>query len=96
MKAYLVKMIGFDIPIEEDEITKVVDGVQRGVVKILRQGVMNPTSFAGIVEDKNREKVMVNGSTPGESGHYELKPLKDLFPELRTELEKLSDTKRLN
>ncbi len=83
-------MIGFDIPIEEDEVAKVIDGVQRGVVKILKQGVMNPTSFAGIIEDKNRDKVMINGREPGESGHYENKPLKDLFPGVREEIEKLA------
>lgn len=90
-KAFLVKMIGFDIPIEEDEVIKVVDGVNRGVVKILKQGIMNPTSFAGIIEDKNREKIIVNGTTSGESGHYENKPLKDLFPQLRGQLEQLAN-----
>lgn len=94
-KAYLVKMIGFDIPIDESEIAVVVDGVQRGVVKILKQGVMNPTSFAGIIEDKSREKVMVNGLHPGESGHYENKPLRDLFPNLRNELELLAEGKNV-
>lgn len=94
-KAFLVKMIGYDIPIEEDEVVKVVDGVNRGIVKILRQGIMNPTSFSGIIEDKKREKIMVNGATPGESAHYENQPLKDLFPDLREKLELLTANKMI-
>ncbi len=88
-------MIGFEIQIDEEEIPTILDGVQRGVVKILKRGVMNPSSFAGIIEDPKREKNKEVDAENRYTGKLTAKPLVDLFPNIRKEVEKLSIQKKL-
>jgi hypothetical protein len=95
MRGFILKMIGFELQIDEDEIPVVLDGVQRGVVKILKRGIMNPSSFAGIIDDPKREKDREVDAVGVYTGKMTVKPLTDLFPKVREEVEKLSVQKRL-
>ena len=55
-KAYIVRMSvkNMDIRIDEDEIAKVLKGIQAGAIIKVRQGIINPSFFAGITEDVER------------------------------------------
>ena len=44
------------ITIQEDEIDKVLKGINQGSVVIVREGIFNPSYFVCIVQDKEREK----------------------------------------
>lgn len=55
-KAYIVRMSvkNMDIRIDEDEIDKVLRGISTGSIIKVRQGIINPSFFAGITEDVER------------------------------------------
>ena len=55
-KAYIVRMSvkNMDIRIDEDEINKVLQGIKTGAIIKVRQGIINPSFFAGITEDVER------------------------------------------
>ena len=55
-KAYIVRMSvkNMDIRIDEDEIAKVLKGISSGAIIKVRQGIINPSFFAGITEDVER------------------------------------------
>jgi len=44
------------IPIDKDEIEKVLAGIEGGMVVSLRQGMFNPSYFVGIEPDYEGEK----------------------------------------
>ncbi len=93
---YIVKMTNCDIKIEKEEVASVVDGISRGVVKILKQGVFNPSYFVAVIKDPNAltEKEVEEGT-----GHYTGKiipvPLPDLFLGLREKLLELTEGKKI-
>lgn len=43
-----------DVKIDEDEIQKVLKGISSGAIIKVRQGIINPSFFAGITEDVDR------------------------------------------
>lgn len=55
-KAYIVRMSvkNLDVRIDEDEIAKVLQGIKTGNPIKVRQGIINPSFFAGITEDFER------------------------------------------
>jgi len=55
-KAYIVRMSvkNLDVRIDEDEIVKVMQGIKTGNPVKVRQGIINPSFFAGITEDVER------------------------------------------
>lgn len=55
-KAYVVKMSakGMDIPIDADEVQKVVSGILSGQPIKVRRGIINPSFYVGITEDVER------------------------------------------
>ena len=57
-KAFIVKMSvkGLDVKIEPEEIEKVVNAIKSGGIAIVKQGIINTSFFAGIVEDTDRIK----------------------------------------
>lgn len=89
-KAYLIKMsVGFSVPIDEDELRKVMTAIEQESVVKLRQGIVRGNLIAGIIEDK--ERVVVEKIFNSETGEYRLgKPrlLKDIFKQDPKLLEK--------
>ena len=54
-KAYKVIMSsGPPIPIDEEEVAKVLQGRQEGVDVVLKRGAFNPSHYVSIVEDGDR------------------------------------------
>jgi len=88
-------MTNCDIKIEKEEVASVVDGIARGVVKILKQGVFNPSYFVAVIKDPN----MLVEKLVDDNGHYtgavKPVPLTDLFVGLREELLQLADGKKI-
>lgn len=55
MKSYIVELSNKrQIKIDADEVDVVIEGVKRGAVIKLRQGVINPSFFVDIVVDDTR------------------------------------------
>lgn len=55
-KAYIVKMSGLNVKIDQDEVNSVVEGIMSGRPIKVRQGIINPSYYIGIVEDHERIK----------------------------------------
>lgn len=55
-KAYIVKMSGLNVKIDQDEVNSVVVGIMSGRPIKVRQGIINPSYYIGIVEDHERIK----------------------------------------
>lgn len=55
-KAYVVRMSAknMDIPIDADEVQKVINGILNGLPIKVRRGIVNPSFYVGIVEDVER------------------------------------------
>lgn len=53
---YLLKTSKSEIPIDADEIPKIMTGLQKGVITMLRQGIFNPSFFDSIVFDEKLHK----------------------------------------
>lgn len=55
-KAYIVRMSakGTDVPIDADEVQKVIDGILNGLPIKVRRGIINPSFYVGIIEDVER------------------------------------------
>ena len=91
-KAYIVKTsVRADIKIDADEVPKILEGIRRGVPIVLRQGILNPSFFAAIVEDTERlenyhhdlslaRHEVENGTRKAP----ELKMLKDIFEGIKS------------
>jgi len=55
-KAFIVKMSGLNVKIDQDEVNSVVAGIMSGRPIKVRQGIINPSYYIGIVEDTDRVK----------------------------------------
>lgn len=55
MKYYILKTSKSEIPIDEEEVEKVIKGVGSGSVVVLKKGIFNPSFFDSIVEDHERQ-----------------------------------------
>lgn len=56
-KAFIVKMSnGLDVRIDPDEVNSIVEGIMSGRPIKVRQGIINPSYYIGIVEDERRIK----------------------------------------
>lgn len=65
-KAYIVELsTGGKINIDEDEVHKVVQGMQTGSVIVVRQGIINPSFVGGITPDKDRVDAWLKECTYG-------------------------------
>lgn len=53
-KAYIVKMSNLNVKIDQDEVNSVVEGIMSGRPIKVRQGIINPSYYIGIVEDHER------------------------------------------
>ena len=101
MKAYKIVTMakGFEIKIDEDEVVKVFNARRTGNDVWLKQGLFNPSSYVGLVEDKSR--IFVEREVDG-SGYYTGKviekyaPLPDIFEGIEALAElKSAEVKRL-
>lgn len=97
-KKFIVNMSKSSIRIDEDELVKVMDALQKGEVKVLRQGWFNPSFFVSVVPD---EEWMNNYLTEnrhqlreGKIDGYPQYP--DLFLEVRASINLLSDKKSIH
>ena len=48
---YILNLSNTSIKIDEDEVNKILAGINTGQVVVLRQGVFNPSYFVSIEED---------------------------------------------
>ena len=55
-KAYIVKMNGLNVQIDQDEVGAVFEGILKGQPIKVRRGLINPSYYIGIVEDQERIK----------------------------------------
>jgi len=57
---YILNLSNTSIKIDEDEINKILAGINTGQVVVLKQGVFNPSYFVSIEEDiyQKREDVL--------------------------------------
>lgn len=55
---YIVKLSNkAEIPIDEDEVPRVVEGLKSGTLVKVRQGIFNPSFFVAVVEDEKRKPI---------------------------------------
>ena len=59
-KAYIVKMSGLSVKIDQEEVNSVVEGIMSGRPIKVRQGIINPSYYIGIVEDNERIKTYLD------------------------------------
>lgn len=92
---FIVVCSNLKIRCDEDELIQVYEAISSGSVRILRQGIFNPSFFAGVCEDtetmaefREKEKYEIRD---GKIKEYPKYP--DLFFDLRQEIKKLSDKK---
>lgn len=80
-KAYLIQLSrGESVPMDQDELDKVVEAMGTGKVAILRQGIVNPSYITSIVPDSERiEAFMDDTKYDGERRNGGLLPLKNIF-----------------
>lgn len=78
------------IPIDPDELPKVLQGIKTGNPVIVRQGIFNPSFFVDIVSDRKRileveewNKTMDWQIRQGMSEPAKLEPLHDIFAEVK-------------
>lgn len=99
---YLVELSNKrQIPIDPEELAKVLNGIQTGSPVILKQGIFNPSFFVDIVRDEKRIMEVIENNrinefniNQGLAKPKELQPLKDIFAEVRNKLLGMPDTKR--
>lgn len=107
-KAYIVRMSvkNMDVQIDADEVVKVIQGITTGNPIMVKQGIINPSFYVGIVEDNHRiseylreiNVVLENNRMFKEHGIGQLQQPKD-FEKLKNIFDglQLSDkTKQLN
>ncbi|MFA6314950.1 MAG: hypothetical protein WC648_01090 [Candidatus Paceibacterota bacterium] len=87
---YLIQMSrGIPIPIDAEELQKVLQGIQTKSPVIVKQGIFNPSFFVSIIEDSDRKQGW-NRELGGDKYMLTTKePLPDLFEEMRSNLVKL-------
>ena len=73
---YLVeRSMGVDIQIEQEELSKVVEGIKTGKMIVVNQGIINPKYISGIVKDYKDMKIYTGGIE-----------LEDIFKETKIKL----------
>lgn len=59
-KAYVVEMSnGSKIKIDQEEVEKVLKGIESGSVIVVKQGIINPSFFINIIQDEDRIQTMI-------------------------------------
>jgi len=96
---------GDKVKIDEDEMPKFIDGVKKGNIIIFRQGVVNPSFVISITRDTDRMRAYFEDFRSYEyiSKEYpdrkysepEIKPLYDIFEELRKNNLLINDQPRI-
>jgi len=102
-KAYKInRSNGDDIPIDEDELPKFIQGMATGTFMFFRQGGANPSYVTGITPDKDRIRAWLDecsyGHGQGEAARLRgMKPLKDILglPEVAKQLQSTEGFKQL-
>jgi hypothetical protein len=78
-----------EFKIDKEEVPAIIDAVNKGVTKVCKQGVMNPSYFVGIVADTKREEIDYIQETDeygAYTGKRTPKKLQDLFIDMREEI----------
>ncbi len=75
---------GVEIKIEPDELIKVLNARKTGSDVLLKQGLFNPSSYVGVVEDKDREKFREVDEFGGYTGKMHYEELPDIFEGIET------------
>lgn len=88
---FILKTSKSNIPIDQDEVIKVVEALRSSEVKVLRRGVFNPSFFDSIVEDEAyMASYRENNKFSIRDGEIKAFPeYKDLFAELRASIKAL-------
>ncbi len=82
MRGYKIVMsTGAEVKIDQDEVAKVMGGIQRGGMIAVKQGLVNPSFIVSVLPDKDRvEKVY------GDQSVAELPPLVNVFEGLKLQV----------
>jgi hypothetical protein len=80
---YIVKLsVGFDLRIEESELSRAMGIWRSGDIGKFKQGMIMGKFIAGIIEDKDRE--VVRDFDPGTGKRFEgMRPLRDVFGDVK-------------
>ena len=94
-KGYFVVLSTKDcVRCDSDEVKGVLEGIEKGAIIVLRQGIINPSFFVSIIEDKKRneelrskvfnvlrenEFILGMGEDKGFKSLPEVKRLQDIF-----------------
>ncbi len=100
IKKYIVQLTNkAEIPIDEDEVDKVVGGIQTGKVVRVRQGIFNPSFFVAMIRDAKREQRYFDDNQyrglNQAKEERELKPLPDIFSGILEDRKQLTNAMRI-
>lgn len=98
VQAYLVYLSnGTKIQIDEDEVPKLVQGINSGSVVIVRQGIINPSYFVAVEKDRERVRAFLDETKYNDERTIAKRkagmlPLESIFAD--TPLQKLLDAQQ--
>lgn len=92
-KAYIVHMSvkNLDVRIDEEEIDKVLQGIRSGNPIKVKQGIINPSFFAGITVDVDRIKKYEDELSDTLRNNEQVEKLGIGFKKYPSEFKKLED-----
>lgn len=87
---FIIKTSKSEIPIDADEIPKLLEAIKRGSPVVFRQGILNPSFFDSLVVDKKEnERLLEDYKYEIKEGRIKEFPKhKDEFVEIREVIEK--------
>jgi hypothetical protein len=92
-KYFLIVMSrGPDIPIDSEELPKVIQALQTKQPAIMKRGMFNPSFWISTVEDIDRREGWNRELGQDKREITSKKPLSDLFLEMRSNLQKMITT----
>lgn len=90
MIPYLIKLSTGDfIPLDQDELPNVIQGLRNKQIVVVRQGIFNPSHFVAVVKD--RKRVLGENYQYGKDDYAPApskdKELPDIFSEVREKMQ---------
>lgn len=88
---------GVKIQIDEDEVPKLVEGINKGSVVVVRQGIINPSYFVALEKDRERVRAFLDDTKYNDERtiakrNAGMLPLESIFE--NTPLQKLLEAKQ--
>lgn len=96
MKNFIIKTTIGNIQIDADELPKYLEAKRKRSIVVFRQGIYDGNLLSIVVEDYNRQKQYhVGHEEKTRSNFSNDRALPDIFSEIRTNVEKLSNNSLL-